>query len=618
MKCKTSCFNPSLAGNDLRRFWPLPVCSFFLFLCFLVLPYYTYLREITQSGVPAAAADGISQAQAIAIDAASHLSSQYYLLCVLLAGAALVSAMLLFHHLHSRREIQFYLGLPVRRSGLFGTCAIMGFLLVALPLLLSQLVILGISVSFGVGAQASLRYLAGSLLAYLCFYGMALVACVMAGQSFGAFLLYCGMHGAVAAIWLGACQVGQCFIPGFDGSAAETSWIFWLIPLAQLMRVGYYTMEYISGVPVMNAPTSSGLDLHAPLIYGLVGLVLIVLAAVLYQYRKAETAGETISFPWTRWLSKVMAALAVGLGGTLLILVTLYSSHISFGTLLAMVLVLTAIGWIAAEMIIWKSFRIIKAQSVIPCGILLLLTAALMLGARADMTGYIHRIPDQSEVSSTSVVVNFNYVPVDFEDAHTVHALVLDHIDELSTTANGDNISVAVSYGLKDGKTLDRTYYIPTEDENLTAQINEIIDKKENVYSALFTGWPEDPDALTFRDTVISAYPVYVDGESSDTPAFARDGSSDAYGDFPLTAQEAQALYHAICQDIADGNMLSPCHQYLADDDRNLLGSLSLSLWDPVGAVKAPRESSWYANIDIYESMTHTIAAMKDMGFQFR
>ena len=179
-------------------------------------------------------------------------------------------------------------------------------------------------------------------------------------------------------------------------------------------------------------------------------------------------------------------------------------------------------------------------------------------------------------------------------------------------------IAVAVSYGLKDGKTLDRTYYIPTEDEDLTAQLNAIIDKQENVYSALFTGWPEDPDALTFRDTVISAYPAYVDGESIDQPAFTRNGSTDAYGDFPLTAQEGQALYHAICQDIADGNVLSPCHQYLGDDYSDVLGSLSLSLWDPASAVKAPRDSYWYANIDIYASMTHTIAAMKNMGFQFR
>ncbi len=617
MRFKTSLFNPSLAKNQLRRFWPLPVCAALAFLLFMALPYYTYLRDTIQNGLPYAADAGLTEAQALSADAASRLGSQYYLLCLLLAGAALASAMLLFHHLHSRREIQFYLGLPVGRGGLFGTSAVMGFLLIALPLVLSHLAVLGISLSFGVNAQASLRYMAGSLLAYLCFYGMALVSCVMAGQSFGAFLLYCGMHGAVAAIWLGACQVGQCFIPGFDGSAAETSGILWLIPLGQLLRVGSYAVTYVSGIPDMDAQTAQGLDLHAPLVYGLAGLALIVLAAVLYQLRKAETAGETISFPWTRWLSKVMAALAVGLGGTLMILVTLYSSQISFGVLLALVLILTALGWIAAEMIIRRSFRILRAQVVIPCGILLLCAATLMVGARADMTGYIHRIPAQSEISSSSVAVNSNYVPVDFEDAHTVHQLMLDHLDELSSTSAGYNNTVSVSYGLKDGKTLDRTYYLPTENQALTTQINAIMDKSENVYSALFPNWPEDPDSLTFRDTVISTYNVYDDASDAGTPAFTRSGYAASYNDFPLTAQEAKALYHAICQDITDGNTLSPCHQYLEDDYRDSLGALDLSLWDPVGSVKSPRDSSWNAYIILQDGMTHTIAAMKDMGFQF-
>ena len=52
MKCKTSCFNPSLSKNDLRRFWPLPVCSFFLFLCTLVLPLYRYLGDETAGMLP--------------------------------------------------------------------------------------------------------------------------------------------------------------------------------------------------------------------------------------------------------------------------------------------------------------------------------------------------------------------------------------------------------------------------------------------------------------------------------------------------------------------------------------------------------------------------------------
>lgn len=621
MRLKTSCFNPSLAKNSLRRFWPLPVCAALAFLLTIALPYYTYMREITQDSAPLAVADGLSQAQAIADNAVSFLSDQYYLMCFLLAGAALVSAMLLFHHLHSRREIQFYLALPVGRGGLFGTCALVGFLLIALPLLLSQLTVLGISLSFGVGVQAALRFLAGSMLAFLCFYGMALVACVMAGQSFGAFLLYCGLHGAVAVIWLGACQVGQSFIPGFDGSVSASSWVAWLIPLAQLMRVGFYTRDTNTGAPTLIDHMGVGLDLHVPLIYGLVGLGLIILAAVLYQLRKAETSGEMISFSVTRWLSKIMAAMAVGLGGTLLILVMLpYSSPIPFGSLLTMVLVITAIGWVAAEMIIQKSFRVFHAQAVIPCGILLCCMAALMLGVHADMTGYIHQLPELSTINSASVSVSYgsyNYIPVSPEDARVIHETMLSHMDQLCYTANGDNVAVSISYGTKDGKTIDRTYYFPSADVELSAEINAVMDKPDNVYSALFPDWPEDSDTFMFRDGIASTYPIYEDDTSTNTASFFRSGITDPYADFPLTAQETQTLYHAVCQDIEDGSLLSPCHRYVDDAYSEQLGSLYFTLWDPADSAKGSPLSGWSASIDLLESMTHTIAAMEAMGFQF-
>lgn len=621
MRLKTSCFNPSLAKNSLRRFWPLPVCAALAFLLTMVLPYYTHMREITQDSAPLAVADSLSQAQTISDDAVRFLSDQYYLMCFLLAGAALVSAMLLFHHLHSRREIQFYLALPVGRGGLFGTCALMGFLFIALPLLLANLAVLGISLSFGVGTQAALRFLAGSMLAFLCFYGMALVACVMAGQSFGAFLLYCGLHGAVAVIWLGACQVGQSFIPGFDGSLSSSSFIVWLIPLAQLMRVGYYTTEFVSGIQVQNAQKLLVLELHIPLIYGLVGLGLIILAAALYQLRKAETSGEMISFSVTRWLSKIMAAMAVGLGGTLLILVMLpYSGPIPFEALLAMVLVITAIGWVAAEMIIQKSFRVFHTQSVIPCSILLCCMAALMLGVHADMTGYIHRLPELSTINSASVNVShgsYNYVPVSPEDARVIHEAMLSHMDQLRYTANGDNVAVSISYGTKEGKTIDRTYYFPSADVELSAEINAVMDKPDNVYSALFPDWPEDSDTFMFRDGIASTYPIYEDDTSTDTPSFTRSGITDPYAGFPLTAQETQTLYHAICQDIEDGSLLSPCHRYLDDEYSTQLGNLYFTLWNPADSAKKSPLSGWSASIDLWESMTHTIAAMKEMGFQF-
>lgn len=45
MKYKTSCFNPGLSRDALRRFWPLPVGSFLLFFVSLVLPFYHELHS---------------------------------------------------------------------------------------------------------------------------------------------------------------------------------------------------------------------------------------------------------------------------------------------------------------------------------------------------------------------------------------------------------------------------------------------------------------------------------------------------------------------------------------------------------------------------------------------
>ena len=113
MKCKTSCFNPSLAKNDLRRFWPLPVCSFLVFFVSLVLPLYRHLYSAISGQLGYYTVDGEALVQIIT----AYAGTQFVIQTLILAAAALVTALLLFHHLHGKKEIQFYLSLPMRRSG---------------------------------------------------------------------------------------------------------------------------------------------------------------------------------------------------------------------------------------------------------------------------------------------------------------------------------------------------------------------------------------------------------------------------------------------------------------------------------------------------------------------
>lgn len=611
MKCKTSCFNPSLAKNDLRRFWPLPVCSFLVFFVSLVLPLYRHLYRVISGQLGYYTVDGESLVQTIT----AYADTQFVIQTLILAAAALVTALLLFHHLHGKKEIQFYLSLPMRRSGLYLTSTLTGLLMILLPMVLCYGIAVGVCLHFGVTIQPILQLLAACCLMFLLFYGIAVLSCVLAGQRFGAFLLYAGIHGAAIIIWVGLAQVAACFIPGFSASVNPPSWLTWQSPLLKLFSDG-------------SLDPNNRIGLTIPMIYGVVGLVLLVFSGLLYQIRRAETAGDMLSFSVIKIISKIFAALAVGLGSFALLQILAFPNQsVSFGILMLLVLVLIAIGWIAAEMIIQKSFRIFHSRSVLVGCALLVVTAAAMLGAKADAFGYIHRLPNSDQVESASISLQYyqcyNYTTVSPADALALHEAALDHLDQLTAYDDRDSmLQFSVSYGLKDGGTMERTYYF---DENVAPELKEsiltVLDKPENVYNEIFNGWTAEPAADTFLNGWVSAN--HLDG--SDIPNFSHNGGDSA----DLTAEEAVTLCKAVLQDIQDGNVISPARLQAGNFTDSAVPS-------PIGYFyltfaarpynSAEESYSHYqetvrqqhASIDLYSTMTHTIAAMKDMGFQFR
>lgn len=611
MKCKTSCFNPSLAKNDLRRFWPLPVCSFLVFFVSLVLPLYRHLYSAISGQLGYYTVDGESLVQTIT----AYTDTQFVIQTLILAAAALVTALLLFHHLHGKKEIQFYLSLPMRRSGLYLTSTLTGLLMILLPMVLCYGIAVGVCLHFGVTIQPILQLLAACCLMFLLFYGIAVLSCVLAGQRFGAFLLYAGIHGAAIIIWVGLAQVAACFIPGFSASVNPPSWLIWLSPLLKLFSDG--TLD-----------PNNRIGLTIPMIYGAVGLILLVFSGLLYQIRRAETAGDMLSFSVIKIISKIFAALAAGLGSFALLQILAFPNQsVSFGILMLLVLVLIAIGWIAAEMIIQKSFRIFHSRSVLVGCALLVVTAAAMLGAKADAFGYIHRLPNSDQVESASISLQYyqcyNYTTVSPADALALHEAALDHLDQLTAYDDRDSmLQFSVSYGLKDGGTMERTYYFG---ENVAPELKEsiltVLDKPENVYNEIFSGWTTEPTI----DTFISGWVNANYSDSTDRPDFTYNGSDNPM----LSADEAVTLYQAVCQDIQDGNVISPARLQSGNFNDGAVPS-------PIGYFyltfaarpynSAEESYSHYqetvrqqhASIDLYSTMTHTIAAMKDMGFQFR
>lgn len=610
MKCKTSCFNPGLSRDALRRFWPLPVCSFLLFFVSLVLPFY---RELHSGAAELLRRyNYVSEYGESVQNVANYFAGQFTLQTLLLAVLAPTAAMLVFHHLHGKREIQFYLSLPVRRSCLYLTSMLTGLLMVLVPMLLCHGLAAGICLYSGVVVQPALRLFAVCSLLLLLFYGMAVLSCVLAGQRFGAFLLYAGMHSAALVIWVGLSQVSERFIPGFSAAVNPPQWALWLMPLVKLFSDD-----------VLNS--LNRLKLNIPLIYGTVGILLLVFSGVLYQIRRAETAGDMLSFSAIKLISKIFAALAVGLGGfALLQLLAFPDQFVPFWGLMLLLLVLIAVGWIAAEMIIQKSFRIFHSRSVLTGGTLLLLCAAVMLGARADAFGYVHRTPELSQVESASLSISpwqgYDYTEVSPADALAIHKMLLEHTDQLgSFDSTKNSVQLSISYGLNGGTTMERTYFF-NEDElpELVQATLSVLDQPENVERRLFVGWTAEPSAKTFFSGAVYSY--YGD---ENTPTLTRNGDDSS----ELSAQEAITLYNAIREDIQEGNVLSPSHLlYFQDEDcPDNYGNIYLDFFTKpydasVGSYTQYKETTPQdsANIDLFSTMTHTIAALEDMGFQFR
>lgn len=618
MRYKTSWFNPTLAKNSLRRFWPLPLGVLAYYLLILVFPLYDRLKE---------AADPRQASLFILMDRVcdSYVNTTLGYQLLSLGGICFVSAILLFRHLHSRKEIQFYLGLPLKRRSLYVTLAVMGYLMVLLPMLLAQVIALAVSASFGSSVLPIFKLMGAGLSACTLFYGMAVLACILAGQSFGSVLVYGGMNCAALAILAGAGTVVSSFLLGFGGTStlAFPRAVQWLTPALMLFQKSF--TYYDAGQPTL-------LTTPMPLVvYGILGAVLLLLSGVLYVRRRGETAGEMLAFGPVKVLCKILAALAVSMGLTFMLYGTMDREwDISFAALLAMVLIFTAVGWIAAEMVIQKSFRVFRKKVIAQGGCLLLAIGLLMCAGKADFFGYVRRIPDPEKVSTAMVYQDGDYAEVSPEDATALHETILQNTDVLLLRPGSFYNTLRFRYMMKNGAIIERSYYIKAEEvpNAISNTANALFSKPENNWQIWFN-WEGDLTVENFENAVL------WDSAVNDTvPSFtATDAFTPGLGDtavysrqeYALTREDALTLYDAILADIEEGNLeprnyIHPM-DYVGSD--GYLGRISFTRYQRTYDSEKETYSHYLetvpssvATVDLYEDMENTVKALEEIGFE--
>lgn len=362
------------------------------------------------------------------------------------------------------------------------------------------------------------------------------------------------------------CQVSSILVTFLLGAAisAPLHLSFWSVTGAAMGSAMLEAVFFYSFAALCMVMTGQILAAYA-----LAGLVIALIALLLYRTRKSEMTGSTVAFPWAVPVFKYGVAFctAVSLGQFLYYF--LFGQYRSSGndSLPGTILCMAAaglVGYFVAEMLIKKSFRVFRTGAK---GAAIVSLALVLLGVAMsfDLTGYEKHVPDESEIESVYYTFS-GMTNVTTDDADTIrrltaaHRAIVENRKELARIAEAwdadtlptsqsdyddmEPFSLRLTYYLKDGSQLSRSYWVYlrrgdlTVPSSATARVNALYMCRESVLRrVLGYGCEHLGDTPRFLDS----YCYYYD-ENSNTK------------DYALTAAQAGQVYAALMQDVQDSD----------------------------------------------------------------
>lgn len=573
MRSATSFFDKTLFRSQLKHTWPL-------WLGYTAL--WLFLVPVTLFSALSAYQGGYSAADA------SRL-----LLNAGVRGGVFISfffglffAMLAFSHLTQSRATNGFHALPVRRETIFLTAYLTGLFCQLSTILVTFLLGAAVSAPLHLSFWSVTGAAMGSaMLEAVFFYSFAALCMMMTGQILAAPVFYFVGNILVPGMEYLLRNFAGNFLYGYSGHT-DVALGFLSPPLYM------YTMcteVAIASIETCESDsyyvTAYALEHRSFMIlaaYALAGLVIALIALLLYRTRKSEMTGSTVAFPWATPIFKYGVAFctAVALGQLLyFFLFGQYRSSSSDslpGTILCMAAA-GLVGYFVAEMLIKKSFRVFRTGAK---GAVIVALALVLLGVAMsfDLTGYEKRVPDESEIESAFYTFS-GMTHVTTDDADTIRRLTAAHqaivknrneqariadawdADTLSQSDHDDiePFSLRLTYYLKDGSQLSRSYSLYlrrselTAPSSVTARVNALYTCRESVLCrVLGYGYEHLGDTPRFLDS----YCYYYDDNSGGK-------------DYALTAAQAEQVYAALMQDVQDsdngGSDIFAVQEYLYD-----------------------------------------------------
>ena len=454
----------------------------------------------------------------------------------------------------------------------------------------------------------------------LFFYSFACFCAMFTGQLLALPVFYAILNWLAMVVNFLVTALMEQFFYGYQANYLP-AWVEFLTPVSLLRQACYWGVRdvYDDGALVRGLAAPQLVALYAG-----IGVVFALLALWVYKGRQVESAGDVVSVPLVRPVFKYGVALCSGLClGVFTTQILGWYNTDSTPVLVVCVLLWTAAGYFAAEMLLKKSFRVLRAWK--GCAAAMAVMAFLCAVCVFDLFGVETRVPDPDRVISMEADAGMGY-PGDsgrltlttsdrgiIEQVTALHQAMVNERERVGTEAGDDYISLRVTYRLENGSTLSRQYYsVPVfRDEidregTLTWQADQILQDRtlaEQLYGFDgYEGW---------RLTEVDLYDVYQVREDFWDSIYLEQSTADLL-----------RLWEAVRQDFREGTLGN--HSLFLPEDGDSTADLWPSLqfyWekpmereDYQGLTTAASQERETVSIALNPQAEHTMAWLEAHG----
>ncbi len=528
MRSATSYFNGTLYRKTLARFWPLWGLWALGWLFLLPLHLLNWYFRVSVWNP-----DDLRQTLLQeALNIPSFLASGVFLA----AFFAVLCAMAVFGYLYSHRSACWTHALPLRREALFTTQYLAGLSMMLLPLLATAVLTAIVEVSFlpaehwGEVLRALIIWLLVQCGVSLFFFSFASFCAMFTGHILALPAFYCILNCLAWGLWILINSLMTEFYYGYAGTPGAMTVVKYLTPAVALRdAAGWWTWWGAVETTRLDSPGTVA-------VYALVGVGLAYISLCVYRRRHVETAGDVVAVALVRPLFKYGVSFCAGLAFG--IFTAAFFGWGSLNALIPCVLAWTLIGYFAAEMLLKKSFRVLKAWK--GGAVMAAVMLALCLVCLADVFGVVNRVPAADRVESVRVNIDMGAPyddgqslnatitdPAQIEKITALHKAIVDNreSDDGTYDSRNDYTYATLSYRLSGGGRLEREYHsIPISEDDLNTPgtvayaLKQIVDDRALVSLAygfdifltedarLTSAWLERLEMTDYKDRYKDAY----------------------------------------------------------------------------------------------------------------